>query len=596
MRFTSLKELKYVEFGKPVEAENLIGTLKKCHQQKDLRTDNIFEFSKPVEAENLIGYKKQYENLCRDIVKNHRSILLVGLPKIGKTSLIKKLHKEAKSKDKIIEILIDNLQKFNSEENPFAAILINIAENLKDNINKNNAKDFSASFDKLQNLYGTHNYGINFQDAFKKLLREIKKLDMHVIMSVDDLNLSEKMSAFLRELITNSTDYSINVVLISRHQKSKAKIEKEIQRIANAIIKRFPKGIDPKLLLAILEEEGRPFSYESRQDLDLLKVPLEGLSNDDVQAFFSILTKNYGIELSPEQREKIKYYAGRLPYIYSLFCYHIVEEKLSGQDTFDIEKIYNDNVEKTVIDYANNLYKHLKEYDYLDKINNILFGSKDKVTPSDKKLLLGMGYISEISEESNLSGSYHQALSGYFTDYLQEQYLLQYFSKDLASNIVEVHRLMKTIIRESFCPLDDNGWSKVMKKVFRYRNNKDEFQSSNFKTALRKNREFFGTSSLLDVLPFKYLFDIIELYWESVFKKYFGNQSFLDFKKKFDLCAKIRDFALHANDVPEEDKRNVNIYCTEILRIVKDNQRKSLKSPTKFDPFKEKFNDGLCKD
>ena len=564
---------------------------KKYHQQKDLRTNNIFEFSKPVEAESLIGYEEQYKNLCRDIVKNHRSISLVGLPKIGKTSLIKKLHKEAKSKDKIIEILIDNLQKFNSEENPFAALLINIAENLKSNLSENNAKDFNEGFNELKKLYGTHNYGINFQDAFKKLLREIKKLDMHVIMSVDDLNLSEKMSAFLRELITNSTDYSINVVLISRHQKSKAKIEKEIQRIANAIIKRFPKGIDPKLLLAILEEEGRPFSYESRQDLDLLKVPLEGLSDNDVKAFFSILTKNYGIELSPEQREKIKYYAGRLPYIYSLFCYHIVAEKLSGQDSFNIEKIYNGNVKNTVIDYANNLYKHLKEYDYLDKINDILFDSKDKVATSDKELLLSMGYI---SKENNLSGSY-QALSGYFTDYLREQYLLQYFSKDLVSNIVEVHRLMKTIIRESFGPLNDDGWSKVMNIVYKY-SNYDEFDPRKYKKSLQKNREYLGTSSLLDVLPLKNLFWIIQLYWEKVFKKYFGNQSFLDFEKKFDLCAKIRDFALHANDVPEEDKRNVNIYCTEILRIVKDNQRKSLKSPTKFDPFKEKFNDGLCKD
>lgn len=565
---------------------------KKYHQQKDLRTYNIFEFSKPVEAENLIGYKEQYKNLCRDIVKNHRSISLVGLPKIGKTSLIKKLHKEAKSKDNVIEILIDNLQKFNSEENPFAALLINIAENLKDNINKNNAKDFNEGFNELKNLHKAHNYGINFQDAFKKLLREIQKLDMHVIMSVDDFEPSKEMSAFLRDLITNSADYPINVVLISRHQKTKTKRENEIQRIANAFIKRFPKSIDPKLLLTFLEEEGQPFNYVSRQELGLLKVPLKGLSNNDVKAFFSILRKNYGIELPPEQREKIKYYAGRLPYIYSVFCYHIVEEKLSGQDSFNIEKIYNGNVKNTVIIYAKDLYEHLKEYDYLDKINDILFDSKDKVATSDKELLLSMGYI---SEENNLSGSY-QALSGYFTDYLREQYLLQYFSKDLVSNIIEVHKLMKTIIRESFGPLNDDGWSKVMKKVFRYRNNKDEFQSSHFKTALRKNREFFGTSSLLDVLPFKHLFWIIQLYWEKIFKKYFGNQSFLVFEEKFYLCATVRDFALHANPVPEEDERKVNIYCTEILRIVKDNQRKSLKSPTKFDPFKEKFNDGLCKD
>lgn len=61
-----------------------------------MRQDNIFKVGSVVSSENLIGYRDEYKRFCRDILGNRVNLSLVGLPRMGKTSLIKKLHDEAK--------------------------------------------------------------------------------------------------------------------------------------------------------------------------------------------------------------------------------------------------------------------------------------------------------------------------------------------------------------------------------------------------------------------------------------------------------------------------------------------------------------------
>lgn len=539
-----------------------------------IRTDNIFKVGGVVEGESLIGYEEKYEILRQKILNEQKSLSFIGLPKTGKTSLIKKIHQKAKSNKKIIDIFISNLQDFASKENPFATFLFDIAEKVKNELSKRidcdtkNASNFYAGFDELQKYYKSNNHGEIFQDTFKNLFQKIKKLDMHVLLSVDEFDSAEKIFKYTADYntifddLTNSK-YAINIVLISNRQEKESEENFSIQSGLSV----------PYKFLKLIREK-----YDVRMCPETIS--LEGF---DIKPISRILRRDYSIHLSDVQIKQIEYYAGCFPYIYSAFCHHIVEEKLkSGKNSFDIEKIYKDNVEPIIAEYTEVLYKLLENGGHLDKINNILFDSENCDEESKNiSRFISIGYL----KECNLKGDCYQVFSSYFTDYLRKQYFSQYYSKGIAKNILNLHKLIKTMILKSFRNLTEDEWEKVMKTVHK------EFNSNAFNRDIEKNKESFKKcneeSALFNALPLKRVFYILKTYWEPVFKKYFNNQEFSSFEKEFKLCGKIRDIVCHANEhfVNEEITKEVikvNSFCCDTLKHIGKNWQTVL---IEFDPL-----------
>ena len=541
-----------------------------------IRADNIFKVGDVVAGESLIGYEKFYQKLREKILDERKSIFCVGLPKTGKTSLIKKLHKEAASNDKLIEIFIGNLQEFASKENPFAAFLFSIAEKVKKELserdcNKKTVGKFYANFDELQKLY--HDDQKRFLNSFKRLFQEIKILNMHVLLSVDDFDSAEiifkdsKCNTVFDALA--EPKYAINTVLILNYR------EKESEK--NSITLR---GLHISDFLPLLSEK---FSLTCDIRINFETINIKVFSDDDINVTFNILKTAYNIDLSAIQIEQIRYYAGCFPYMYSAFCYNIVKEKLqSGKNSFDIEEIYKDNIEPIISDYTENLCKVLKLGGNLDEIRDILFDSKNNDDEwHDIDRFLRIGYLKEF----HLNGDRYQALSGHFTDYLRKQYLSQYSSEDVAKNILNLHKLLKTIILKSFRELKEEEWKKIMERKFnlgRYNSfvdkNQRNFEDCNKKVAL------FNALSLKDI------FSLIQVYWQPISKKYFDGQELSFFKKGFELCAKVRDIVCHANEnfIKKDKAREimeVNSFCVETLKLIGENwQMNSIK----FDPLTKK--------
>ena len=543
-----------------------------------LRTDNIFQVGAVVEGESLIGYKKKYETLRQEILDNRKNILFVGLPKTGKTSLIKKLHTDAKSKNNLIAIFIGTLQEFAAKENPFAAFLFNIAEKLKDELSARvdrdttTARKFYANFDELQKFYVSRDHGKRFQNSFKHLFKVIKDLNMHVLLSVDEFESAEKIFKDTKYLavfdgLTNPK-YAINTVFISNRQKKSG-------------TKNFDSQSSISVYGDILKLLGENFSkkYDIR-----MTIQLKGFSEGDIKIIFNILRTDYGIRLSDVQVEQIRYYAGRFPYIYSAFCHHIVKEKLqSGKNSFDIEKIYKDKIEPILSDYTADLFELLTVEDKLDKINDILFDLKN--TDAESKTIKNFcitGYLTA----SNLNGDRYQALSGHFTDYLRKQYFSQYSSEDIVKNILNMHRLMRIIILKSFRALDADDWKEILKTRFNL-GSLDNFIKQNQIDFEERNRAV----TLFNALSLKKIFDLIQIFWQPLLKKYFADQDVSHFKKNFDRCARIRDVVCHANEnFLKEDKVReiieVNQFCIETLKLIGKNwQMNSIK----IDPFTKKI-------
>lgn len=545
-----------------------------------IRMDNIFKVGGIVEGESLIGYKKEYESLRQKILDERKNLLFVGFPKTGKTSLIKKLHQEAKSNKKIIDIFISNLQDFALQENPFAAFIFDIAEKVKNELSKRidcdtkNASNFYVGFDELQKYYKSNNHGEIFQDTFKNLFQKIKKLGMHVLLSIDEFDSAEKIFKDTAEYNTILDDltnpkYAINIVLISNRQEKESEENFSIQSDLSV----------PYKFLKLIREK-----YDVRMCPETIS--LEGF---DIDLISRILRRDYSIHLSAVQIKQIKYYAGRSPYIYSAFCYHIVEEKLkSGKNSFDIEKIYKDNVKPIIAEYTKVLYTLLENGGHLDKINNILFNAENYYEESKNiSRFISIGYLKEV----NLKGDCYQVFSSYFTDYLRKLYLSQYSSKGIAKNILNVHKLIKIMILKSFQDLTEDKWIELMKIVYRIKDM--EFNANCFSRDIDKNKTSFKDcnkeTALLNALPLRSVFYILEAYWQPVFRKYFNDQKFSSLAENFKLCAKIRDVVCHANEsfINEEKTKDlikVNSFCIEIINLIGKNwQMVSME----FDPLTE---------
>lgn len=494
-----------------------------------MREDNIFKVGDVVEGESLIGYEKFYQKLRRDILVNRGNLALVGLHRMGKTSLMKKLHKEVKhSVPSIIPIFI-NIQEFVDEEEKFAfnSMLMYIANEIKDSLFRrcapNQCEDFCYVFDKFEKIPFKSNF---FRQYFKALFEEIKSLDMHVLLSLDEFDVAEKIfkSNADFELFRSlaSPDFAVSLVFISRRRLYMIEKKNENNSTFHG---SFPES------------------------------PLIGFSDDDVKLFFETLERNYEIFLPSDQIERLKYYAGRSPYIYSAFCHEIVEKKISGQKNFDADEIYK-LVVSTVTNYANVLYDRLQTDGHLSKILGILFGPSLNVTQSDKDLLFFMGYLSDEPDAED----HYQALSGYFTDDLHNKYSVDNSWK----NIIDVEKLMKSLVTDAFPTLDNNLMTQAYSKVF---GAEKKFNHSLYKNFISNNLKVFDrNSTLIEVLSLSDIFVIIQFRWNEIFKKFFDCKVFEAYKEKFELCAKARNPLAHGHPeyLSKFQQYQVNVYCSEM--------------------------------
>lgn len=518
-----------------------------------MRKDNIFKDGGIVEGESLIGYKEIYKKLQRDILVNRGNLACVGPYRMGKTSLLLKLYNEAKKNySKIVPAFINVKECVPYEDKtPFDSFLIDIVKKiesgLSQRLNLNNCKDFRNEIAEFKNSSG----GTTFRNSFKRIFTHIKNLGMHTLLILDEFDSAEKIfeSTADFELFRTLADpnYAVSLVFVSRRRLHM--IEKK-------------------------NENNSTFHNAFREN------HITGFSAEDAELVFETLQKNYDICLSNEQKERIRYYAGRSPFIYSAFCRELVEQKIAGRISFDPDEIYKKNILATVIDYSKVLYSRLHKDGHLSKLTGILFGPTINITPSDKDMLFFMGYLSE----DTLKGEYYQALSGYFTDYLHNKY---YFD-DSWKNIMAVHNLMKDLILKSFRPLTEKEWQDLMEnaylKLFGVSQN---FDYKHYEGYINNNLKIFDTkSTLLEVLSLRDVFIVIQCYWEDNFRKYFDNKSYATFEEHFKLCARARNPLAHGLEkyLTKLENEKVNVYCEEILAIVNKNLQ-DLKLSADFNPL-----------
>ena len=404
-------------------------------------------------------------------------------------------------------------------------------KNKKIDLNKNKYKNLSEILDEFKNAKVGE---MVYRNAFKDIFSELKYLKLHVILTLDEFDSAEEIFKspadyeLFRTLV--NPEYAITLILISRRQLYMIEKQNENNSVFHAAFQ---------------------------------KKTISGLTDNDIERFHENLLL-YDIELNDEQKNRINYYAGRSPYIYSAFCHQLVDRKIDGQNNFNVDEIFKQDLTDTVNNYAEVAYNRLKTDNQLSKLIGILFGPMINVTRQDKDALISMGYLTDKTDESKN----YIALSEYWTDFLKEKN----YCDDSWKNLISTEKKLKKIISKEL-NYDDDYYINILTQAYKKFANKNFEKKGLYDNFIKKNLERFNKhSTVIDVMSLEDTFYIIRYFWKNFFFKHFNPANYDDWKIKFELCAKARDPFAHGHEeyLTDNQRIQVNTYCNEILDCLKN--------------------------
>ena len=505
--------------------------------------DNIFVVGPEVKGKSQIGYKRYLDQFTNILLHTINNISITGLKRFGKTSVAKEVISRVKeeSEEKVIAIFI-NLAKQRS----FPDFLMAVRNGLEDEIMSD---DSMAEIIYQNTVFNRYLSRINmvkpesktYRDTLESIFKWISKKDIRIILAIDEFDAASDLFKetadfeFLRDLSSNR-DIGLSLMLVSRRQ------------------------------LYMIEKKN--FNNSTFHGV-VQTYPVNGFDSMDLKEFFEVLKKFYNIELNDFSRERLKYYCGQSPYLFSMFAYDIVDDNAARKE-INIDSIYKrreidiENYYKSIFACLNNDMINVEgaygEVSTVEKLVGIIVGPKIGVVENDISVLEKMGYL--YSE----NGLYY-SISQHFTNALRRMPL----NIDTWSAILGLEKKLKSMIRKQIMInysvelIDYDMWSEIFEKIGATStlDTYDKFIADSM-------NEYKCDVDMLDVCSMDVAVSIIQFYWEEWFSKFFENDSWDKWEHKLRLCASARNPMAHGHEefLSTEDKASVNEYCDSIIKLL----------------------------
>ena len=513
---------------------------------------NIFVVGPEVSGESMIGYNYHLDYLV-DVIKNtSTNISVTGLKRSGKTSLVKEAIRRIEAEtEKIIFLKID-LAKYKL----FSEFLSKILKSLKRQVKKRTSlSDNEEIIEKIQQLEDMSTDEFMFREDLSDLFLDICDQDdeYKIVLMIDEfdeaVNIFKDTSDY--ELLRNwasDGDMRFSLLLVSRRQ--------------------------------VYMIEKRNFNNSTFHGI-INSYAIKGFENEDIDAYFRVL-KDYEIELSPEQIKRIRYYAGKSPYVWSMFGYCIVESKRKNSEKeIDIDEIFIDKKAVDLNDHFKAVYHNLttdniynekisQEMSSVDKLSAVIFGPKLGITWEDINILKILGYLDETQE-----GYY--SVSGYFTEYIKNKYSST--KNSMFEGIINVEKKTKAILNNNLMNLIDfyqisgNSINELQKSILQKTEGINESAVRRYDSYIINNKRVFKQeSTYFDVMSLKDAVRIIKNCWQSVFCKYFNDDDYEVWKDMFAQTGNARNPVAHGHEefLTEDDKKIIDVYCKKINNQLTD--------------------------
>ncbi|SRR5579884_125402 len=494
-----------------------------------------FDFQNPfanygsiVCRERFIGRKDALRDIENRVIRPLESgnLAIIGLPRIGKSSLAYKALVERKKElnaKKLLPIWI-NISTYDQAFVLLHSLVTYCVEELKElNLLSKPIREASQHvLDSKSSL--SNNYG-HIQRFFQK----VRQFGYRIVFILDEFDYARYLFkgdiVYFQRLrdLSDNPEWRVNFVTTSR--RSIRDIE-----IQTGGISTFD-GIFHKCYLAMFDD-------------------------DDLQEYFGRF-ESISASIPPGSEDRISFYCGGYPYLLEMLGYEIIE-LFRVKKNVNMDELVN-RIEQSFLDHYDRIVNLLKEDGSLYKLLQILFGPVIDAKRADIDELVRYGLIKPTERQEK-----YIAFSGHFQTFLNiiEREI------DLWPLWRETEKALRVLITNKMSEKYGECWIEEIEK--RRPNLKAMFDAC--RGAQIKEERLFGSRASQNLIDFTYpqdLFDIIFAEWET-FKSVFSKDRTY-WSQRAQLLGKIRNPLAHNRDesLYDDMRKTAEGYCKEILRIMK---------------------------
>jgi len=486
-----------------------------------------------IKDQRFIGRYNEIDTIQNRILsKNGGNIAIMGLPRVGKSSLVWNalIENIEQAKEDNILIIRINVGDIDSSINFYKILVIELYNELEDE-DLLTDKTNKVLFKHKNIIFDSNSDNTSKKSSIWRFYKKVAKEDINVIYILDEFDhigtiFKLEDFQFLRELSINP-DTKIALATISRRTIH------EIELMGNEALSKLSTVF---------------------YDLNL------GLfKNEEVEQYWNQLSK-FGVETDKEYRKMVQYYTGNHPFLIDIFNSKMINELLIKKDV-DISKSIDNLIRLTFFNLYDNMITLLKEEKLYDKLIQILFGPRYDLDSKSIERLLKFGII--YKNNKNL----FECFSEFFKEYLS----LKQNEIDFWPLWSETESSLRNLIKEELLKKYGEEWEeKFIEKYPKKENSLNEL-----KRTMIKNKKNFPEKASIHLVDYTYPKDMYDIFissdWSTVYCHIFSGQK-KDWIKKFDVLAKVRNPIAHNNEyfLNEQDKNLAINYCNEIIKLLKN--------------------------
>lgn len=508
-----------------------------------MRKENIFKFGGQVSGASFLGRHGPVSEI-RKLLRassGYKGVAIIGMNRIGKTSLIHKLVEEICAETADLVLLREDVNTKSGANLFWHRLAMDLQDALRAKAVEDREIDacfqnlFSASVDS--SIWFSSYLDRNLKTVFQRL----NTLGFRVMLVLDefdkamDLFKEEPGSLGVIRNLASYAEYAVTVITISRRK------------------------------LHVIEQSADPSS--STLDGVFDKYYLSAFDSDDMCEYWGALT-DYDIFPDDAMKNRLFQLAGTHPYLLSLFANRMVERKFAGEriDADALDRIHAAEYARNIQDYYDTLISRMKEDGYAEKLRGALCGFTYGITGADISSYQFGGYLSVGAQGYYIIS---QAFTRYFLEHTKDLYL------PVWDSIMNAERRLKAMVRAVYPQLEElrysalrgqADWPGKVHSLYPEISLSKEIVEKN----MRKNMAEYGQdSSIADTLGLKYIVETIILRNWTKFQGFFGGKPSAEWEASLRLLVRARTPLAHDHPeyLTEAENDLLPVYCQQIMEL-----------------------------
>lgn len=491
------------------------------------------DFGSTVTGSRFIG---RFNELCTITTRifgssGFGSIAIVGLPRIGKTSLISEAIRRATCDMHGQSIAVARLDvgAFDSADGLLRCLIEDLTEGIR-------AGKIGSELTQKRVNEVLERSAIDFS-AVRTVFKSLRQTGIRPVCVLDEFDAGRRVFRdtprffhWLRELCSNP-EFKAAIVLVAKRRLQ------DISRLA-----------------------GYESSYWSNV---LMTLPLKHFSDRDVAQFWSELEKG-DIFLDETGRQEVLSYMGHHPYLLDVFGYHAWDYKKQGR------RIDDNWIKATCGELAQEYHQQvteiLKDGPMLSKVIQVIVGPQWDVTSEDVVALCELGVLRD--EEGVLRG-----FSRAFEDHLR----VMERCIDIWPLWRDTERALRDVLERNLERKFGPNWPNALGKA---RSNLKPILDECRKLRDEERKKFGLHDAEPSLLSYSYpmdLYKIMSADWANLGESLLGKDK-RSWALKFNTLAKVRNPLAHnrAESVDDGDRKQAEGICREILNRYHDHAKTDL--------------------